>query len=142
MNFVPAHSSFMLDPRLQSDTLLIADWALCRVLLMQDARFPWLILVPRRPQLTELIDLDADEEMLLMQEMRRASQIMRQLFRPDKINIAALGNVVAQLHVHVVARFQKDEAWPQPIWGYGQRRPYMPEALAVLMKSLHEAFAG
>ena len=117
-------TAFALDPRLASDTHLVADYELCRVLLMDDARFPWLILVPRRAGLTELIELARDEQHALLDEVNRVAHGVHALLKPDKLNVAALGNVVAQLHVHVIARFRTDDAWPRPVWGVGERAAY------------------
>ncbi|WP_411902160.1 HIT domain-containing protein [Methylorubrum thiocyanatum] len=126
--------AFSLDPRLAADTHPVGDLALCSVLLMDDARFPWLILVPRRPGLSELTDLTPEEASLAFEEIRIAVRVMQALAQPDKVNVAALGNVVAQLHVHVVARFRSDPAWPGPVWGVGARKPYPPHARAALLE--------
>ena len=126
--------AFSLDPRLAADTHPVGDLALCSVLLMDDARFPWLILVPRRPGLSELTDLTPEEASLAFEEIRIAVWVMQALAQPDKVNVAALGNVVAQLHVHVVARFRSDPAWPGPVWGVGARKPYPPHARAALLE--------
>lgn len=124
---------FDLDPRLAADTVLVADWPLSRVLLMDDARFPWLVLVPRRPGLVELDDLDAGGQAVLLQEVTRAMQGLRSLAPCDKLNVGALGNIVRQLHVHVVARREGDAAWPGPVWGSSDARRYSPEARAELV---------
>ncbi|HKH95806.1 MAG TPA: HIT domain-containing protein, partial [Beijerinckiaceae bacterium] len=105
---------FRLDSRLAADTLPIGDLALCSALLLDDARFPWLVLVPRRAGVTEVTDLSDEDAMTLMGEIRVATRVMLELAKPDKVNVAALGNVVAQLHVHVVGRFRSDPAWPGP----------------------------
>jgi len=115
---------FALDPRLAADTRPVGDLPLSRVLLMDDARFPWLVLVPRRAGLVDLDDLPRDDRITLLDEIDRASRALRALAAPDKLNVAALGNLVAQLHVHVVARFRDDAAWPRPVWGVGERAPY------------------
>lgn len=109
--------SFQLDPRLAADTVLVCEAPLSRVLLMNDANYPWLILVPRRVGLRELIDLPHEEQAMLWAEIAQVSEAMCELFVPDKLNVAALGNVVAQLHVHVIARYASDSAWPAPVWG-------------------------
>lgn len=116
--------SFQLDPRLAADTHLIGDLPFSRLLLMNDARWPWLILVPRIAGARELIDLDADDRAALMEELTRVARMLEALRQPDKLNVAALGNVVAQLHVHVIARYATDEAWPHPVWGRGERVAY------------------
>jgi diadenosine tetraphosphate (Ap4A) HIT family hydrolase len=126
--------SFALDSRLAADTLFLDDLALCRVLLMNDSRFPWLILVPRRAGLSELHDLTAPERALLIEEAARVGERLKTLTGAKKINIGALGNIVAQLHVHVVARREVDAAWPDPVWGFGKTAPYPPEAAAALVE--------
>jgi diadenosine tetraphosphate (Ap4A) HIT family hydrolase len=116
--------SFALDPRLEADTIRLGDMALSRVLLMNDSRFPWLILVPRRAGLVEITDLTPFERRALFEEAALAADRLKLLTGAKKINIAALGNVVAQLHVHVIARFAADAAWPNPVWGVGVAEPY------------------
>ncbi len=115
---------FVLNARLAADTFLVADWVFSRVLLMDDARFPWLILVPRRNGLREIHDLPAVDQSTLIADVARASRMLEAEFRPRKINVGALGNIVSQLHVHVVARSESDAAWPGPVWGNGTRVPY------------------
>ena len=115
---------FLLHPRLAADTAVISDWPLCRVLLMNDARFPWLVLVPRKTGASELFDLGEAERVQLMSELSRAAQQLKDIAAADKLNIAALGNIVPQLHWHVVARRREDEAWPGPVWGSGAAIPY------------------
>ena len=134
-----ADAAFALDPRLAADTCVLGDGELSRVLLMDDARFPWLILVPRRAELRELIELPRDEQHVLLDEINRCAHVLHALHRPDKLNIAALGNVVPQLHVHVVARHRGDAAWPRPVWGVGTREPYTPEARAARVRALRAA---
>ncbi len=130
---------FRLDPQLAADTHCVGDFDLSRVLLMDDARFPWLILVPRRPHLRELIELPRDAQHELLDEINRCAHVLHALEKPDKLNIAALGNVVAQLHVHVVARQREDAAWPRPVWGVGTRVAYEPAALAQRIARLRTA---
>ncbi|MCP5366858.1 MAG: HIT family protein [Hyphomicrobiales bacterium] len=115
---------FTLHPTLAADTRELARWTLCRVLLMDDARYPWLILVPALPDLREIHDLDAAGRTQLMDEITRASRALEAAFAPDKINVGALGNLVPQLHVHVIARRRDDNAWPGPVWGRHPPRPY------------------
>lgn len=122
--------SFTLDPRLDADSVFIADGPLSQLRLMDDARFPWLLLVPRVLGATEWIDLDGASQRLLLAEINQAGALLRQHFAPiDKLNIGALGNIVRQLHVHVVGRREGDAAWPGPVWGAGARRSYGSEAL-------------
>ena len=104
--------TWSLDPQLARDTVALGDLPLSRVLLMNDANYPWLILVPRRPALVEIIDLEENEQVQLMAEVARAAQVLKAATACDKLNIAAIGNVVAQLHVHIVARRRGDTAWP------------------------------
>lgn len=115
---------FTLAARLEADSLFLTDWPLCQVRLMDDTRFPWLILVPRRPGLEEWIELGPEDSAQLSEEVRRAGQVLAQMFKPTKLNVGALGNIVRQMHVHVIARFDTDAAWPGPVWGQGTRIPY------------------
>ncbi len=115
---------FSLDPRLAADTILIKDIGLSRVLLMNDSRYPWLILVPRIAGATELHHLSKSNRDRLMEEITQTSTGLSELYDPDKINVGALGNIVSQLHVHVVARRLSDDAWPGPVWGLGAAIPY------------------
>ncbi len=133
---------FTLDSRLAADTLPIGDLPLCSALLLDDARFPWLVLVPRRAGVAEVTDLSDEDAMTLMGEIRVATRVMLELAKPDKVNVAALGNVVAQLHVHVVGRFRSDPAWPGPVWGHGSRAPYPHHAAAALVALAAGLFAA
>ena len=130
--------SFALDPRLATDTYLIGDLSLSRVLLMNDARYDWLILVPRRAGLTELIDLTREERTTLMEEIAVAGGALRQA-DVTKINVGALGNIVRQLHVHVVARREGDFAWPGPVWGAGVAQPYEGGAARQKLEGFRQA---
>ena len=131
-----------LDPRLLADTHAIQDLELSRLLLMDDARFPWLILVPRVADARELIDLDARDQQRLLAEVTRVSHVLQRLYQPLKLNIAALGNVVAQLHVHVIARHAADAAWPRPVWGFGVRESYASELAHARVAELRAALAA
>ena len=133
---------FTLDSRLAADTLPIGDLPLCSALLIDDARFPWFVLVPRRAGVTEVTDLSDEDATTLMGEIRVATRVMLELGKPDKVNVAALGNVVAQLHVHVVGRFRSDPAWPGPVWGHGTRAPYPDHAAAALVEGAAGLFAA
>ncbi|HEY5348065.1 MAG TPA: HIT domain-containing protein [Rhizomicrobium sp.] len=117
-------SDFLLHPRLEADTAFAADWPLCTVLLMNDARYPWLILVPRRAVMMEIHQLAPADRVLLMEEVTRASLIVRKMPGVEKINVGALGNMVPQLHVHVIGRHVSDPAWPGPVWGHSPAQPY------------------
>jgi len=116
--------SFTLDARLAADTLLIGDLPLSRALLMNDARYPWVILVPRRAGLIEITQLAAPERAQLMEEAALAAGAILALAQVEKVNLGALGNIVRQLHVHVVGRRAGDAAWPGPVWGQGAAEPY------------------
>lgn len=131
--------AFVLDPRLAADTTAIGDLPLSRVLLMNDARFPWLILVPRQAGLRDLIDLARDGQQVLLDEINRCAHVLHALDKPDKLNVAALGNVVAQFHVHVIARHTTDAAWPRPVWGLGTAEPYAEDTLRARVAGLRTA---
>jgi diadenosine tetraphosphate (Ap4A) HIT family hydrolase len=122
---------FQLDSRLAADTIPLGRLALSRVLLMDDARYPWLILVPERPELAEIIELPEPDRIVLMREIAAVSEVLKALYAPDKLNVGALGNKVRQLHVHVLARFASDAAWPGPVWGVGEALPYPPHMAGV-----------
>ncbi|MCF4166541.1 HIT family protein [Zavarzinia compransoris] len=117
-------ADFALDPRLAEDTLLLGDLPLSRVLLMDEGRYPWLVLVPRRPGLVELTDLSAEEAPVLWGELHQCCAAMTGM--GTKINVGALGNIVRQLHIHVIARHEGDPAWPGPVWGHSPRQPADP----------------
>lgn len=134
-----ATPSFTLDPRLAGDTHRIADLALSRLLLMDDARYGWLILVPRRPGLRELGDLPRADQHQLLDEIETARTALAALGAYDKLNLGALGNIVEQLHVHVIARRRGDDAWPDPVWGHGTRRAHAPAALEDRLRRLRGA---
>ncbi len=129
-------NGFVLHERLDSDSIFVADWSLSRVLLMNDVRYPWLILVPRRDGATEIFDLNAEERAILVEEVARASKSLKKLTACAKINVGALGNLVPQLHIHVVARSPGDTAWPGPVWGSGPSVPYGGNAAKSLIERL------
>lgn len=120
---------FTVHEQLATDTAFIADWTLSRVLLMNDARFTWLILVPRRPDVTEIFDLSEQDRQILTGEFSRAGENLKKITGCDKINVCIIGNQVPQLHVHVIARKEDDDVWPSPVWSRGFAVPYSPEAL-------------
>ena len=127
---------FVLDARLAADSVAIADLPLSAARLMRDANYPWLVLIPRRADLAEIIDLSWDEQTQLMREIGRASEALRACVPCEKLNVAALGIVVRQLHVHVIARNSGDPAWPRPVWGAAPAKAYPPgeaEALAAAL---------
>ena len=127
---------FALDPRLAADTFVVGETPLSQVLLMNDARYPWLILVPWRCDVTEPFELSEADQAQLWRESMRLGEAMKAHFAANKLNIAALGNQVAQLHVHHIARFHADDAWPGPVWGVGNAVPYSDATLEALMNEL------
>ena len=133
---------FSLDPRLAGDSVLVADGPLSQLRLMDDARFPWLVLVPRLPGAEEWLDLDGDAQRLLLAEINLAGRALRALGPVHKLNIGALGNIVRQLHVHVVARREGDAAWPGPVWGSGPAQRYDATAREDLLARLRDRVAG
>ncbi|MFA5938326.1 MAG: HIT domain-containing protein [Sinimarinibacterium sp.] len=120
---------FELHPRLAADTAFVLDWPLSRVLLMNDAHYPWVILVPRRAEIREIYELEPAEQQTLLRESSALGRTLMRLFDGHKLNIAALGNVVPQLHVHHVVRRPDDPAWPAPVWGKVPSRPYTADAM-------------
>ncbi|HSP58066.1 MAG TPA: HIT family protein [Halomonas sp.] len=127
---------FQPDARLAADSHALAELPLCQVRLMNDSRFPWLVLLPRRPGVSEVFDLEEDEQQQLWREATAVGRTLKDSFNGDKLNIATLGNMVAQLHVHVIVRHRGDAAWPAPVWGHGQPEAYRPEALQDLQARL------
>jgi diadenosine tetraphosphate (Ap4A) HIT family hydrolase len=134
-------TAFVLDTKLDADTIEITTLPLCLVRLMNDRRFPWVILVPARPDVSEIIDLDAADRATLIEEIAFVSTVMREQFRPTKLNVGALGNVVAQLHLHVIARFAGDAAWPGPAWGTAPEH-YRPDEIVRTLAPLRGRLAG
>lgn len=130
---------FTLDARLEADSLFVADLALSQLRLMNNRRFPWLVLIPRRKDLREITDLPLPEQHLLLDEITHASTTLQSLTSAHKMNIGALGNIVSQLHIHVIARFPEDSAWPAPVWGTGGEA-YPPAEAETLLKRLQNAF--
>jgi diadenosine tetraphosphate (Ap4A) HIT family hydrolase len=134
----PKSAGWVLDPQLERDTVKIGDMTLCRTLLINDANYPWLLLVPRRPHICDIIDLDAGDQVQLMSEITQAARALKAITGCHKINIAALGNVVPQLHVHIVARSRGDAAWPKPVWGAVLPRAYDDALLQELLATLRQ----
>lgn len=130
--------SFSLHPRLAADTQGVGDFALCRVLLMNDSRYPWCILVPRRAGLREIYQLDDADQAQFWHESARLGRVLMREFSGEKLNVAALGNVVPQLHVHHIVRHSHDDAWPAPVWGRHAALPYEAAALAQRCAHLRE----
>ena len=128
--------AFSLHPQLAADTVPVGDLALCRVLLSNDANYPWLVLVPRRPDIVELLDLTAADRATLSAEIDASARALKAAVPCDKLNVAALGNMVPQLHVHVIARRRSDAAWPKPVWGAAPATAYEPAARDALVTAL------
>ena len=133
--------AFSLDARLRTVTLPLLEWPLSSVRVMNDSRWPWLVLVPRVAGMRDLVDLDAAQQVALWAEITRCSLALRSICRPHKLNVAALGNVVEQLHVHVIARFETDAAWPAPVWGFGTAAEYADAQIATFTRDLCAALA-
>lgn len=129
-------SDFSLHSRLAADTIDLGRSELCDIRLMNDATWPWVLLVPRRTGIREIYELSADEQLQLVRESSALGRGMMNLFRGDKLNVAALGNMVPQLHLHHIVRFEGDPAWPGPVWGVQAPVPYEPKALEALIKRL------
>lgn len=115
---------FKLHPRLEEDTFVVGDFPLCQLLLLNDASYPWFILVPRRAGVREIFELAYHDQQQLLIESSRLSQVLNTIFQADKLNVAALGNMVPQLHIHHIVRYQTDQAWPNPVWGMFPAQPY------------------
>ena len=129
---------FELHPRLAHDCEVIADLALCRVLLMKDASYPWIIMVPKVDNIQEIHQLHVDDQQQLIKEVTFVSEKMEKLFHADKMNIGALGNMVPQLHIHVIARYKKDAAWPNPVWGNTPALAYGDDDLGKRIREIQE----
>lgn len=134
-------SSFAINPRLEGDSFFVEDLPLSQVRLMKDANYPWLMLIPRGSDLVELIDLTAEDQQQLMREIAVTSTALRMATDCEKLNVGALGNQVSQLHIHVIARFRADAAWPGPIWGAVPSISYEPEKADSLIADLRRALA-
>lgn len=132
-------TTFVLHPQLAKDTALIGRIGECLLLLMKDARYPWLILVPEQEGLRELHDLSDDQFSSVIQIIKQTSLRLQTLTEALKINVAALGNMVPQLHIHIIARREDDAAWPGPVWGVGTAEPYTEDELTVLVATLKES---
>lgn len=133
--------TFILHPQLEKDCVVIGDLPLCRALLMNNRHFPWLILVPRRENMRELFDLPAEDYATVMAEARFVSERFSRLHHAHKMNVAALGNVVPQLHIHIIARFENDAAWPKPVWNAAvETEPYSAESLPHILLALQKEF--
>lgn len=134
---MPSNSSaWTLHRQLEKDTINVGDLPLCRVVVIKDANYPWLLLVPRRPEVIEILDLDEVEQAQLMTEITRVARVVKDITKCDKLNIAALGNVVPQLHVHIIARRTSDAAWPRPVWGVAPPLDHDPQEVADFISAL------
>jgi diadenosine tetraphosphate (Ap4A) HIT family hydrolase len=134
-------SDFVLDPRLENDSTSIMVAGLCDVRLSKDARWPWLILVPCRADITEIFELTPLDQVLLTFEIELVSAALKKVTGATKINVGALGNIVRQLHVHVIARSEGDANWPGPVWGFGKAEPYKDAARDEFIAKLREALS-
>jgi diadenosine tetraphosphate (Ap4A) HIT family hydrolase len=128
--------AWSLHPQLEKDTINIGDLPLSRVLVIDDANYPWLLLVPRRAGAVEIVDLDEVAQAQLMTEITRVARALQDVAKPDKLNIAALGNVVPQLHVHIIARRRSDAAWPRPVWGVAPALAHDPQQVEAFIGAL------
>lgn len=120
---------FELHPQLAQDTMVVGDFPLCRLLLMNDVNYPWFILVPKRNGIREVFELDEKDQLQLLRESSQLSRVLHHAFQADKLNVAALGNMVPQLHIHHIVRYQSDPAWPKPVWGLYPAQPYTERAM-------------
>ncbi len=134
-------SLFEIDLALEDDSDLITNWGLCQVRLVNDMNFPWLMLVPRRPDLVEITQLSAEDWSLFTGEIMSASKILQTLEKPYKLNVATLGNQVRQLHLHIIARYQDDDAWPNPIWSIPRGGKRVGEERDMILTRYRQAFA-
>ena len=132
-------SEFELHSQLAHDCIDVVDWPLCKLLLMNNDQVPWFILVPRVKGVEELHELDSKQQFQLLQEIELASSYLQHVYKPHKLNVAAIGNKVRQLHIHVVARQEDDACWPEPVWGNLQPQPYGEKELEQLVAQLRKA---
>ncbi|MEQ9642831.1 MAG: HIT family protein [Alphaproteobacteria bacterium] len=132
-------ATFELHPQLDSDSHDVATLALCRLRLLDDARYPWLLLVPQRAAVTQILDLDVDDQQLLWDEIRFLTTKLNELWRPARVNLGISGIIVPQLHVHLIARFENDAAWPRPVWNIGVPTTYPADLLASRLQALRAA---
>jgi len=129
---------FKLDERLAQDSVYVAHLAWCQLRLHKDSRYPWLIVIPERPLVTELYELEYSEQVEYMRISSLVCKVLNASFSPHKINVASLGNIVKQLHIHHIARFEYDETWPGPVWGLGKAILYSNEHLQKMVASLRQ----
>jgi diadenosine tetraphosphate (Ap4A) HIT family hydrolase len=132
---------FELHPQLAADSLPVLDLPLLHLRLLNDSQYPWLVGIPRRAQLREIDELEATDQGLWLEETIAVMRVLRQVFNPHKINVAALGNQVPQLHVHYIARYTDDPAWPKPVWGLHPAQAYIPARAEQRIQNIRQAFA-
>lgn len=132
----------ILDPRVETTSFLVTDLPLCQVRLNENACFPWILLIPKRENIVEIIDLPEEDRLQLMKEIALASHVMKDLFSPTKLNVASLGNIVPQLHLHIIARYESDPAWPGPVWGREAFQAYPAPEKERTLKALQQGFLG
>ena len=131
--------TFKLDPQLENDTFEICNLEICTCRLMNDSRYPWIILIPMQKNLVELIDLSKKDRIKVWEEIACVSETLQTIYQPHKLNVAALGNQTRQLHIHIIARKQTDFAWPQPVWGVGKTKNYAEQQKSVTLNTLKGA---
>ena len=131
--------TFSLHPQLAHDCFELAELPLCKLLLCNDKAYPWFILVPKVNDISDIYQLDWQQQQQLLNESSLLSELLMQVFNGDKMNVAALGNMVPQLHIHIIARFKNDTAWPNPVWGNGETKPYTQEASTAFIASIRNA---
>lgn len=134
-------NTFEIDSQLKQTSYPLVSLSVCDLRLVDDQRWPWLLIIPRVPHAVELIDLSPDLRSGVWLEIDHVARVMRDQFSPHKLNIAALGNQVRQLHIHCIARFPDDDAWPNPVWGVGESIPYGSDLLTARLNNLNSAFA-
>ena len=128
-------NQFELDQRLEDDGFIIGELDLCKLIFVDNSLFPWIILAPKISGMKDIIDLNSKDRILLMEEINIVSEKMKEIFKPDKLNVASLGNIVSQLHVHIIARYKDDEAWPNPVFGF-KKKAYSLEKREKIINSL------
>jgi diadenosine tetraphosphate (Ap4A) HIT family hydrolase len=128
--------TFILQPRLKQDCIELGRFQLCLLLLMNDSQYPWFILVPEKPEISEIYQLNKSDQTLIIEESSYLSENLAQIYDADKMNIASLGNIVSQLHIHHIVRYQTDKTWPSPVWGKLDPIPYTPSEIATIKATL------
>ena len=134
-------ADWVLDQKLADDSIFVADWPLSQLRLINDSRFPWLVLVPRLSNIEEIFQLSDEDQQQLLQESSHLAKALSDLFKADKMNVAALGNVVRQLHVHHIVRYVGDCCYPSPVWGVGEAVSYTEQELRLCLEMLHDSLA-